>query len=420
MELREVRLLGLFYISHFFSTALNATEAIWVVYMMSKGFTFTQIGLNFAVFAISRFIFEVPTGAVADVFGRKLSTVLGWVFTGVLFFMLPFIDSFSTWIVIVFLSAIPYTMISGASDAWAVDWLKRKGASELAKNYFANIETIRNLSFAIAGVVGTVLLSYFSMDSIFYAVAVGFILAGGILVFQEEYFRKAKTAFKSQVLNSLHGSTSGLKLTWADKNLRYLTLSTFFLSLSAVGWVAWEPLFLQTGIELRYFPLIMTAAFLFSSFASFFSKRIVLRFKDEKKYLIVTSFLMSVSHILAFIIVGPIAAVTFFILKNGFFSFRYPVKQDLLHELIPSKLRATLASVDSMYDAFSVAIAAVFGGLILDNVGVTETLLAAGLLMLPSALLSGMLSLKAKGAHNPDIGPAELKDAKVKRISPKD
>src|SRR3989344_2098851 len=150
MNLQEVKLLWLFYLSHFFSTALNATEAIWVVYMMSKNFTFAQIGLNFAVFALSRFIFEVPTGAIADIYGRKLSTVLGWIGTGVLFFMLPFIDNFSIWILVVFLSAFPYTLISGASDAWAIDWLKKKEAPHLCKNYFAHTETIRNLSFAIA------------------------------------------------------------------------------------------------------------------------------------------------------------------------------------------------------------------------------------------------------------------------------
>ena len=83
MNLQEVKLLWLFYLSHFFSTALNATEAIWVVYMMSKNFTFAQIGLNFAVFALSRFIFEVPTGAIADIYGRKFSVLLGTAIQGV-------------------------------------------------------------------------------------------------------------------------------------------------------------------------------------------------------------------------------------------------------------------------------------------------------------------------------------------------
>ena len=303
MNTKELRLLALFYLSTLFSTALNATESIWVVYMMSKHFTFTQIGINFAVFALSRFLFEVPTGAIADIYGRKMSTVLGWIFTGIFFFMLPFANTFNTWIIIVFLSAIPYTMISGASDAWVIDWLKNKKELHLSKQYFAHTETIKNLSFAIAGLTGTALLTYFSMDSIFYAVSVGFIIAGVILLFQKEYFIKPKFEFIKSIKNSIQHSKYGLITTWKNRNLRYLTLSTLFLSLSAISWVAWEPLFLQNNIEIHYFPIILTAASLFSSFAAYLSKNLVAYFKDEKKYLITTTFLMSISHILAFIII---------------------------------------------------------------------------------------------------------------------
>ena len=395
MSLREVKLLGLFYLSHFFSTALNATEAIWVVYMMSKGFTFTQIGLNFSVFALSRLLFEVPTGAIADLYGRKLSVVLGWILTGALFFMLPFVDTFSLWIIVVFLSAIPYTMISGASDAWAVDHLKKNRALDLSAHYFAHTETIRNLSFAIAGGIGTALIWAFSMDAIFYAVSLGFVLAGLSLMFQKEnYMPIRKTSFSLK--DSLKHSFSGFKTAFITRNIRYLTLSSMFLSLSAISWVAWEPLFLQNSIAITYFPLILTAAFLFSSLASFISKHLVSRFKDEKHYLIATTLLMSISHIAVFFIAGPLAAVSLFVLKNGFFAFRFPIKQDLLHQAIPSKLRATIGSIDSMCDAISVAIASLFGGMFMDFAGVNLTILVTGLLMLPSAVFSALITMRKK------------------------
>jgi len=47
-----------------------------------------------------------------------------------------------------------------------------------------------------------------------------------------------------------------------------------------------------------------------------------------------------------------------------------------------------------MHDAFSVAVATIFGGILMDYSGVNNTILITGLLMLPAVFFSAMISIK--------------------------
>jgi MFS transporter, DHA3 family, tetracycline resistance protein len=67
------------------------------------------------------FLFEVPTGIVADVVSRKLSIVVGWVISGVAIATLGFVHSFPAAILTQALWAFGATFISGADVAWITD-----------------------------------------------------------------------------------------------------------------------------------------------------------------------------------------------------------------------------------------------------------------------------------------------------------
>jgi MFS transporter, DHA3 family, tetracycline resistance protein len=70
---------------------------------------------------ISAFLFEIPTGIVADVYSRRLSIIIGYLLMGVGFlieglfpFFLPIILAQVVW-------GLGYTFTSGATQAWISD-----------------------------------------------------------------------------------------------------------------------------------------------------------------------------------------------------------------------------------------------------------------------------------------------------------
>ena len=67
------------------------------------------------------FLFEVPTGVVADTYGRKLSLVIGFFGTGVTWLLVGVTST--AWLIVVLwaLWGISYTFTSGAYQAWITD-----------------------------------------------------------------------------------------------------------------------------------------------------------------------------------------------------------------------------------------------------------------------------------------------------------
>ncbi|EOU1492108.1 MFS transporter, partial [Clostridium perfringens] len=77
------------------------------------------------------FIFEIPTGIVADVYSRKLSIVIGGVLTGVGFILEGSISSFIFVLVAQIVWGLGSTFISGSLEAWIAEEEKNKDLDEI-------------------------------------------------------------------------------------------------------------------------------------------------------------------------------------------------------------------------------------------------------------------------------------------------
>jgi MFS family permease len=94
-------------------------------------------------------IFEVPTGVVADGWGRRLSFLLGTLTlsaTTVLYVLLWQVEAaFWAWAVVSTLLGLGFTFFSGAVEAWLVDALEATG-------YGGTLEAILGRGQVIGGV----------------------------------------------------------------------------------------------------------------------------------------------------------------------------------------------------------------------------------------------------------------------------
>ena len=67
------------------------------------------------------FLFEIPTGVVADTYSRRLSLVIGYLGTGVAWVAVGLVSA--PWLIIALWAAwgLAYTFTSGAEEAWITD-----------------------------------------------------------------------------------------------------------------------------------------------------------------------------------------------------------------------------------------------------------------------------------------------------------
>jgi MFS family permease len=109
--------------------------AIWVIFVQQRhGMSLTQVTLMDVAFWITMAIAEVPTGVVADRFGRRASIATGMAVTGGSLFAWAIAPDIPTTVAAFMAMAVGITFLSGAEDAFFFESLQAMGrASEYAR-----------------------------------------------------------------------------------------------------------------------------------------------------------------------------------------------------------------------------------------------------------------------------------------------
>lgn len=117
-------------LSGFLTMVAFATYGLYVV--REAGLSPLQLILVGTALELSAFLFEVPTGVVADVYSRRLSVVLSLLFNSVAFVVMGAVASFGFIFAGSFIWGFAWTFRSGALEAWLADEI---GEDEAARTY---------------------------------------------------------------------------------------------------------------------------------------------------------------------------------------------------------------------------------------------------------------------------------------------
>src|SRR5262245_30118550 len=110
-----------------YTLAAYSIAPVYPLFLLSRGLDLFQINVVFAVYLVTVFLFEVPTGAVADRMGRKQSFLLSCLLRGVAYGLYARAESFADCLAAEIIDAIGTTLASGALEAWAVDGARADG-----------------------------------------------------------------------------------------------------------------------------------------------------------------------------------------------------------------------------------------------------------------------------------------------------
>lgn len=134
-------------------TALSSLQfagACWAALLAARGFSLTQIGLAETVFHLASFLFEVPSGIIADVFGRKRSMIVSQCMSAVASVAMMLSSTMGGVCIGMVLSALGYNFASGSREALAYESLKRDQQERAYDRFAVNDTTIWRIGSAIA------------------------------------------------------------------------------------------------------------------------------------------------------------------------------------------------------------------------------------------------------------------------------
>src|SRR3989344_582263 len=388
----EWKTLWPFYLYHLIIGSFFMIMPFFVIFFNTVGLTYKQISMLFAILFISPTIFEIPTGAFADAYGRKFSVIAGDFFFGWALFLIPLIKNYSSLVLLFLLWGLSSSFTSGADSAWVIDLLKHKKQNKLTHNYFVKIRSVASFGAIISGILGSILVKSYGLNIVWYISGVAIMFSTIFLwFFSEEYFKRKKHTFKDLTKETFNNFKVSIPYGLKHPVLLYLILGGFFVMLSAMGDVAWQPYFKDVGIPVYFFGYIFSGAALIVIGLPFLAKPLLKKFKKEKYYLSALTIFYAIVLLSVYFIFSPILAVVAFILTSFPFELKGPVEETYFQKFIPNKIRASVGSVKSMILRIGGGISLLIGGYLADLVGPRMVIVYSGFFILPGIIFYLMI-----------------------------
>jgi len=341
-----------------------AASLIWginTLFLLDAGLSITEAFVANAAFTAGMVIFEVPTGVIADTFGRRISFILGaatLLVTTAAYLGLWYLQSgIGWWIVVSALIGLGFTFFSGATEAWLVDALTATGFVGSIETVFGKGQTVAGAA-TLVGTIGGGFLGQINLGLPYAARSVlllAVIGAAWLWMHDIGYQPVKGVAIGPQVRGLLRAS---IKHGFGNPPIRLFMFGAPFVA--GVGiWVfyAFQPYLLELfgDPDATYLAGIAAAVFAVAQMVGGASIRLVRRFTSTRTGVIITETVVGALALVGVglaemleIPVGFWVAIVLLTLTALLWALSGPMQQAYMNDCIPSEQRATVLSFASL------------------------------------------------------------------------
>jgi MFS family permease len=373
-----------------FVSSMDITAAIWVLYLSHKGLNLIEIGVLESIFHGTSLIFEVPTGAIADLMGRKKTLILGRICSTLSALLMIISSNFWGFALSFVISALSYNLNSGSEEALVYDSLKALNQEEEYTKINGNMNFIIELSQAIAVFLGG-MLSEISFTLSYSLAAVLSLGAFSVsLCFYEVDLGKKKhesVSFISHFKQCFETIKSNRKL---------VLIMLFFSLLFTIGTTTHffsQQYFFSYGFTKAQIAIIFVINGLICALGAKIAYWI--EKKLGKKGVVLILPIMNTLSLVGLALTGKFVSIIFFFMFSFIIAMYYPISSNYINELIPSTQRATLISVESMCFSIMMLIFFPLVGFIGEKTSLSFGFLLGGVVILLLTLLFTLQVVKS-------------------------
>lgn len=378
-NIKKMNIIQLLVNMHFLAAVTIPFFTIW------GGLTFRETLLLQSLFVFAWAVFEVPTGAFADRFGRKKSIIFGCFSIAVAAFIYGSIPNIYVFMLGEVLWALGLSFISGADEAIIYDTLKTIRRASDSKSVFARYSMTISLAFIIASPIGSIIAAKFGLNYPMLFTAIPAMLAGFVAMALKEPKRRIESKKKNYLAVILE-SVSYIR---KHPKLRPLVIDSI-LGGTMLYYILWlyQVMLGNSGAEIAQYGWIASGMNVFSIIL--LSQLARLEGIIGKKNLIrATVFIPGIAFIAGAFTKNLALTIALIFLIMGFRELRRPLFSSYFNVHIPSAKRATMLSAISMLGRFLAAALNIFVGAMMDW-SVQGTMVAIGLALVVMAGLSGV------------------------------
>jgi len=378
----------------YISTALQYSWfwiAIWVLYYLR--FTdYAGIGLLESIMVLITVAGEIPTGAIADLIGKKNTLTLAFIcgFLGNL--IMGFAPSFLFLSIAVIITTLASVLNSGTIESLIYDSLLSNKEEKKYQKVLANVSSIKMLSFAISSIVGGVM--YKISPGLPFVTVSFFQLIGVFLTFYlkeppidseqfnwKNYRQQVKKGFKE-----LFAKNKNIK-----ENILIILMGVIIVinyhSLIDVQLVAqgWQ----ETQLGL-IFSITFVLAAIISQLGNYLNQRF-----GQWISIVISALLISLNMLISTRL-GILMATFLIMLRSGFDEIFFNSVSNKINDNISSKYRATTLSTYNMLINIPYILFAYLLGNLIDKYSVAKVVSGLGWILLSTILLSLLKTISDK------------------------
>ena len=357
-------------------TSYFGITSFWILFFIQNGLSLLQIGLLESIFHGTSLLCEIPSGMLADRFSYKTNLYLARLASIVSSILILFGQgNFWIYALAMMVNAWSYNFDSGTSTAFLYDSAVEAGQ----KDRYLQISSFLSGVAEVTRTLGTVVAGFFIHGALAwtYLIAIGLSFLSIILI----YFMKEPVAkrgrnevltFKTIVLQ--------VRREWQEKPVLFYWMLTYQLvgTLMCMFYFYYQQKISDlSGWQVS---LVMLIGSLLNLLAVYIASQIGKKWNSNQVFPMLVA-LTGLAMLLVFS-GTPFAFLLVYLLTDTLYAVYQPIYFNDLQGYLPSSVRATMLSINSMFFSLSMIVIFPLTGWLIDRWGLVAVFLVLGLILL--------------------------------------
>ncbi len=347
-----------------------------VPFYESNGLSMHKIMILQAIYSLAIVVFEMPSGYVADLWGRKNSITLGSLLALAGFVIYTQSYGFYEFLVAEIILGLGQSFISGSDSAMLYDTLADMKKERQYMKYEGRMVSLGNVAEASAGVLAGVIITISLRANYYFQTGVAFMALPAALLLVEPYSHKALVSRSFQKFFRIFHHA-----LFVNRDLQRNILFSSLIGCATLT-MAWfvQRYFEAVELPLTLFGLMWTLLNLTVGIAAIFAYRLEHRLGQVRSVILITLLIPA-----GYFLVGSVQALWAIVFLFVFYlvrGFATPVLKDYIQQITESQTRATVLSIRNFIIRLNFVIVGPALGWLTDNASLSAALLTGGIFFL--------------------------------------
>lgn len=360
---------------------------IIVLFYEDNGLGLHEIFILKSVYSIVLVSLDIPTGYLADAWGRKHCLLTGCIITFLGFVCYSVSYTFTAFFIAEILLGIGQSLVSGADSALLYDTTLQYNRENEYLKYEGKVTMIGNFSEAFAGICSGLLAAYSLRLPFYCQIGISFIGIPASLFLKEFFIKKHIDHPIRNVLAIIRYSL------FTNKSLCYNIMFSGIIGVATLT-MAWfvQPVLMYLNLQTAWFGIIWTILNLTAGVAALYADTLNAYLGENRTYLFILLFVvtgyLSVAYSLNYF--SLLLLFLFYIVRG----FATPILKGYINRQTFSEMRATVLSIRNFIIRLVFAVTAPFIGWLNDVFSLAFALQITALIILIPGLLFLVLQWK--------------------------